>query len=107
MTMPGYRLAGRAFLIMATLREQGWCVVIKCLPPQLGWIIQGSASEYDAPAGDKAIGHGEWCCEAQWMGEGAYKHSRFAMGAEPWDAVQKVWDAIRADEIKAMQKAAQ
>lgn len=90
-------LCQRAFLLMFVLREDGWCVVIKCLPRQLGWIIEGSRSEYDAPSEDTTIGRGKWCCEAQWMGQEGYRPSAFAIGEEPWDAVQAVWDRIQQD----------
>lgn len=48
---------------MDALALDGWCVVLKRLPPGRGWTIEGSRSEYDAPSPDTVIGHDLWCCE--------------------------------------------
>jgi hypothetical protein len=79
-----------SFDLMDVLAECGWCVVIKRLPPQIGWIIEGSRSEYDVPNPDRQVGHGKWCCEAQWLGEG-FRHSEHAMADTPEDAIRKVF----------------
>jgi hypothetical protein len=86
-------LLGRPLLLMQALRADGWCMVLKCRPKEMGWIIEGSRSEYDAPSPDTTIGNGKWCCEAQFMGE-PYKPNEWAMHEDPSEAVQRVWDAI-------------
>lgn len=48
---------------MERLAQDGWCVVLKRLPPGRGWIIEGARSEYDAPCQDRTVGVGLWCCE--------------------------------------------
>lgn len=89
----GRKQADRVLLLMQALRDDGWCVVLKCLPKNLPWIIEGSRSEYDAPSRDRRIGVRKWCCEAQFLGK-IYRPTRWALDEDPTGAVQKVWDQI-------------
>lgn len=95
-----------AFGLMEELQHSGWCVVIKCLPKELGWIIEGSRSEYDAPCPDTTIGKGKWVCEAQWLGGEPYRHREFAMAETPLEAVRKVYFQVwrEGDRIKARER---
>lgn len=79
--------------LMQELRDAGWTVVLKCSPR--AWIIEGSRSEFDAPCEDHKIGKGKWCCEAQWIGDGPYRHSGFALHGDPTEAVRKVVQEIK------------
>lgn len=78
---------------MEELRRDGWLVALKCLPKEIGWILEGSRSEYDSPSSDKMIGRGKWTCYAQWMGEG-YRSHEFFMHKDPFEAVKGVWTKI-------------
>ena len=89
-----------AFAQMTALREDGWCVVIKCLPKELGWLLQGARSEYDAPCEDQFIDKGKWCCEAQDMrfDDGSrrrYRNDEMSLAETPHEAIAKVSEAIR------------
>lgn len=79
---------------MEQLRAEGWCVVLKCLPKEIGWIIEGSRSEYDAPCPDRTVGKGKWCCEVSWMGNGPYRPMRDALADTPDEAVQKAFSQV-------------
>lgn len=83
--------------LMEALRDDGWCVVLKCLPKDIGWIVDGARSEYDAPSEDKRIGVGKWCCECQdvRLAGNTYRVSEFAMGDSPLEAVRAVWTKIQ------------
>jgi hypothetical protein len=93
-------LARRTITLMEAMRADGWCVVLKCLPPAMPWVIEGARSEYDAPSVSKAIGKGKWACETtdlRWSYQPGkpMRRSEYGMGDEPWDAVQKVWEDIQ------------
>ena len=88
---------------MQVLRDQGWCIVLKALPPHIGWLLEGSRSEYDGPSKDQRIGKGKWCCEAQWCGDHKnYRASQFALADTPIGAVVKVATQC-AEELKRNQ----
>ncbi len=76
---------------MEKLRAEGWCVVLKCLPLNLPWIIEGSRSEYDAPCDDKKVGRGKWCCELSWMGSGKYRIPIDSLAETPKKAVENAF----------------
>lgn len=83
---------------MQALADDGWCVVLKRLPKELGWIIQGSRSEYDAPQEDQTIGDGKWCCEAQSMRhDGPYRHDQWCMHKNPLKAIRAVARGCRRE----------
>lgn len=85
----------RSFLLMAALRDEGWCVVLKVLPRNLGWLIEGSRSEYDAPCPDRFVGHGKWLCEAQWMSPGQdWRRPQDSLADTPEEAIQQVWEKV-------------
>jgi hypothetical protein len=85
---------------MQVLRDQGWCIVLKALPPQIGWLIEGSRSEYDAPSKDQRVGQGKRCCEAQWCGgHEKYVASQVAFHEKPELAIQKI-NELCVEEIK-------
>jgi len=85
--------------LMEELRNDGWCVVLKCLPKEIGWLIEGARSEYDAPCEDRHVGHGKWLCEASWViPNGKWRHSQSAMDEDPLDAVKKVFFQVRCDD---------
>ena len=90
------------FAIMEHLRGDGWCVVIKCLPKDVGWQIEGSRSEYDSPCPDQYVGHNKWCCEAQDMTwpDGRYRHSEFAMRDTPLAACRAVLQQVIDSEAR-------
>lgn len=76
---------------MQALADDGWCVVLKRLPAELGWLIQGARSEYDAPGYDQIVGCGKWCAEASDVRHGGpYRVSAFALADLPEEAVAKV-----------------
>lgn len=80
---------------MNALAADGWCVVLKRLPKEMGWIIEGARSEYDAPSEDREVGKGKWLCEIQDMrylriGTAKYRNSRDAMADTPEEALVKV-----------------
>jgi hypothetical protein len=79
---------------MTALREQGWCIVLKVLPPHLGWLIEGSRSEYDEPCADRRIGEGKWVCVAQWSdyrnNNKLWLHDQVVGDDDPLVALKKV-----------------
>lgn len=89
-----------AIRIMKELRDDGWCVVLKCLPKEMGWIIEGSRSEYDAPSPDQEIGKGKWLCELHDMAyvrKGTrYRKSRDGLGDTPLQAVREAQATLTA-----------
>jgi len=80
---------------LEALRADGWCVVVKALPNNLPFVIQGSRSEYDSPCPDRHVGHDKWCCDAQWMGDSPWQLGAFALKDTPGEAVVEVADIIR------------
>lgn len=91
----GYKVAEVTDL-MDALAAEGWCIVLKRLPRDIGWIIEGARSEYDAPSDDKRVGCNKWCCEAMFIGDGKeYRHSEVSFGDRPFQAVQSVWEKIK------------
>ena len=82
-----------ALYAMEQLRDDGWCVVLKCLPREMGWLVEGSRSEYDAPARDTRVGAGTWYCEIQDVRRAElWRASRYAMHKDPLQAVMRVWE---------------
>lgn len=77
--------------MIETMRDQGWCVVLKCLPKDVAWIIEGSRSEYDAPCPDRSVAPNTWCCEAQWMKHDSYKPTCTALKETAFEAVKTVF----------------
>ena len=57
----------QAFEIAAKLREEGWLVVMKWMPKEFYYIMQGSRSEYDHPHPDQKWGKGKVVVELEWM----------------------------------------
>jgi hypothetical protein len=95
-----------AFILaeMQELADDGWCVVLKRLPAELGWILQGSRSEYDAPCEDEVIGKGKWCCEATCMRhlrDAPYRHSQMSIHESPVAAVNNVSVECRKETARA------
>lgn len=82
------------FEMAEQLRNDGWCVVLKCLPKNLPFIIEGARSEYDAPSPDAHVGRDKWCCEVQFYGE-PYRHSEVAFAETPFDAMFKVFVKVQ------------
>lgn len=80
-----------AFDMAEILRDQGWCVILKCLPKSLPFIIEGARSEYDAPSPDLPVAKGQWCCEIQYVGDGPHRPSEVAFAVSPREAVLKVF----------------
>lgn len=86
----------QTFSLMAMLRGDDWCVVLKCLPASMNWIIEGSRSEYDAPSPDIKLG--EWCCELSCMrmmkGDGlsGYRVPVCTMHESPYEAVRLAYE---------------
>lgn len=80
---------------MEKLRKDGWCVVLKCLPRDLAWTIEGSRSEYDSPCPDRKVGRGKWVAELQNMnrhetGKCRWRGSPFALADTAAEAIEKV-----------------
>ena len=88
----------QTFSLMAMLRGDDWCVVLKCLPASMNWIIEGSRSEYDAPSPDIKLGEGKWCCELSCMrmmkGDGlsGYRVPVCTMHESPYEAVRLAYE---------------
>ena len=88
----------QTFSLMAMLRGNDWCVVLKCLPASMNWIIEGSRSEYDAPSPDIKLGEGKWCCELSCMrmmkGDGlsGYRVPVCTMHESPYEAVRLAYE---------------
>jgi hypothetical protein len=79
--------------MMDTAAEAGWCIVLKKLPPDLPWLIQGSRSEFDAPCKDKQLSKDTWCCEAQYLRHDVFMHTCFRIATEAYQAVALcVWE---------------
>ena len=94
-------IAEDTLLMMEELRAQGWLVSLKCSPAEVGWIIEGSRSEYDGPGKARPV-YAKWCCEAQWLGKPPHRPSAFATAEIPWRAVIRVRETILEQE-KAIQ----
>jgi len=91
--------------IMEGLRADGWCVILKALPDDLPFIIEGSRSEYDAPRPDKPMkgSIGKWCVELSDMRWGRkpgarYRGSPFAMADTPREALTKILSILEANK---------
>ncbi len=67
------------------LRADGWLVVIKVMPKESSYILQGSRSEYDAPCDDKLVAKGMCMCDLEDMrGKRDFKMWRHSeMGIAP------------------------
>ena len=86
--------------LMVQLRQRGWCIVLKALPPGIGWLLEGSRSEYDAPCPDQRIAQGMWCAEAQWIGNALERHfimRQSTFGENPSEALQRLAEACEAE----------
>lgn len=84
---------------MESLRDKGFCVVLKCLPPNLGWRLQGSHSEFDAPCPDRYIGKGKWCAESNHVKYDSlddYIIPQSALGDTPLEAIMTLADNVNA-----------
>ena len=87
---------------MERLANDGWCVVLKKLPPGFPWIIPDDPSEYAGPSEAQAIGTGKWCCEATDVRrEGPYRHSQWAMHETPAKAVRSVFLSCNEETQRA------
>ena len=85
----------RCLSTMMMLRDEGWLVVLKVVPKEQGYLLGGSRSEYDGPERPLIVGKGKWLAEAQWMGEGPYRHSEVALDDSASAAMAKVITQIR------------
>jgi len=75
------------------LSERGWCVVLKKLPPKIGWLIEGSRSEYDLPD--------TWACEATFIGQtNRWMFEQHAFGKSPQEAVARVAESCAGEESR-------
>lgn len=85
---------------MESLAADGWCVVLKRLPKELSWTIEGSRSEYDSPCPDCKVGKGMWLAECQDMrhlrkGRSfKFRNSRDALDKTPEGALIKLKAAV-------------
>lgn len=80
------------------LANDGWCVVLKRLPPGRGWVIEGSRSEYDAPSADQTVGKNLWLCELHDMNFPKGNKLRRAvdgMGKTAQEAVKMAFNAVQ------------
>lgn len=85
------------FGVIEGLREDGWLVVLKCVPNCVKWVFQGSVSEFDAPCPDRHVGGFDWACEVKDMEtkDGhRYRGDFYALAATPDQAVKGVVDQI-------------
>lgn len=81
--------------IMESLRADGWCVVLKCLPYDKAFVIEGGRSEFDTPSEDVQIGQGKWCAEVQDMGTtGTWRHSEWAIDQDALEAMSKLFHKV-------------
>jgi len=81
------------------LSERGWCVVLKKLPPNIGWLIEGSRSEYDAPSHDKRVMPDTWACEATFIGQTSrWMFAQHAFSKSPQKAVARVAELCAGEE---------
>jgi hypothetical protein len=91
----------RCLRILDELSNRGWCVVLKKLPPKIGWIIEGSRSEYDAPCPDTRILPDTWACEAQYVAQtNRWMFSQDAFCKTPQEAVERVAELCAAEELR-------
>lgn len=82
---------------MAEIATDGWCVVLKKLPPGFPWIFDDEPkSEYDAGDGRQhEVGRDQWVCEAQDVRpEGRFRHSEFATADTALGAIEKVREKL-------------
>jgi hypothetical protein len=56
-----------ALEVVEKIRQAGWLVIIKAIPPESAFIIEGSRSEYDAPSEDQEVGRGQVLVEGMNM----------------------------------------
>ncbi len=90
--------------MMDSLAKDGWCVVLKRLPPKMGWTIEGSQSEYGAPCPDREVGKGKWlaeCSDMLYIKRGdPYRNSRDVMGTTAHEAMVKLLGYISEDKAR-------
>jgi hypothetical protein len=68
-------------------------VVLKKLPPKIGWLIEGSRSEYDLPD--------TWACEATFIGQtNRWMFEQHAFGKSPQEAVARVAESCAGEESR-------
>lgn len=88
----------QTFSLMAMLRGDDWCVVLKCLPASMNWIIEGGRSEYDTQSPDIKLGEGKWCCELSCMrmmkgdGMSGYRVPVWTLHESPYEAVRLAYE---------------
>lgn len=83
------------------LSERGWCVVLKKLPPKIGWLIEGSRSEYDAPFPDKRVLPDTWACEATFIKQtNRWMFEQHAFSKSPQEAVARVAELCASEESR-------
>ena len=86
---------------MDALAADGWCVVIKRLPPGMGWTVEGIQSEDQAPSEDQTLGPDLWYCKAQDVGgRTPWRRSQWGLGETIEDALQKVAAGVAAENRK-------
>jgi hypothetical protein len=83
--------------LVERLRAAGWLVVIKAMPPQASFVLEGTYSELN-PTPDRLVGQGQVACELKWMGEGI-RHPVFALANSPDEAVLAVVRKIGSSAV--------
>lgn len=88
---------------MESLRDDGWIIVLKVLPREMAYVIEGSRSEFDHPHPDKHVGKGKWYVEASdgWYLAGKDGHRMhgggFVMADTPIEAIRQCYFRIQAE----------
>lgn len=84
---------------MEALRQDGWCIMLKCLPDGFPWIAEADPSEYGGGGEDTEISRKPWCCEARDMRHKTpWRHGQFATATTPAEAVAKVAEKVRGEK---------
>lgn len=89
------------FETLERLRGEGWRVVVKALPDDLPFVIDGARSEYDAPSENQHVGRGKWCCDVSWMrwDNGRYRPGTATFGDTPYEAVSEAARVLQEREV--------
>lgn len=99
----------KVFAAMEQLRQDGWCVVLKCLPPGFPWLAPGDPSEYGGGSSDTPVSEKPWCAECQDMLPGKsmwdFRHSQFADGSTPQEAMTALVRKVKEEERRKAAKA--
>lgn len=91
--------AKKAVEKLQELRDKGYLVIIKAMPPEFTFLMEGSRSEYDAPVPDRKVGKGKIFIELENMRGPTVKIlSGFADTFT--EAVEKLCDAIQIERAK-------